>query len=255
MFRAFGLSALIVSFLCGAADVQAATPLRMAQVDTENYPLLVLDASGQATGGLLKDLGDELAEQLGTTAQHLTFSRKRLEDSVESGAADIGCYLSPRWSDRYSKNGLWTIATFPQIERVVVAVDKPMPKTVPGDFARKTVALMLGYHYARIQPLFDQKRATRQDFTRVDQLFRAVDKGQADVLISSEPEILGYLDAHLAMRSRFKVSEDNFTVVKTQCLVSPKSPWHLAKINVALQKMLDDGSLERLAKRYGMSMQ
>lgn len=255
MPRAFGLSVFIVLLLCGLADAHAAPLLRIAQVDTENYPLLVLDASGQATGGLLKDLGDKLAEHLGTSAQHLTFSRKRLEDSVQSGAADISCYLSPRWSDHYSKNGLWTIATLPQIERVVVAADKPMPKAVPGDFAGKQVALMLGYHYARIQPLFDQKRATRQDFTRVEQLFRAVNKGEADVFISSEAEIVGYLNAHSTMRSRFKVGEDNFTVVKTQCLVSPKSPWHLAKINLALQQMLDDGTLERLAKHYGMSMQ
>lgn len=241
--------------LCRSAGVYADAPLRVAQVDTVNYPLVQLDASGKVEGGLLADMGEQLARKLGTHAVQLTFSRRRLEDAVMTGAADISCYLSPSWSDRYGKSGRWTLATLPQIERLVVGSGQPLPKAIPDDFAGKRVALILGYHYPRIQPLFDQRRATRQDFTRVEQLFHAVEQGHADVLISSEAEILGYLNANPDRRRLFTVGTVNFTVVKTQCLVSPASPWSLARIDAALASLVDSGELERLARRYGMSMQ
>jgi ABC-type amino acid transport substrate-binding protein len=248
----FGLTGLA---LCLATGVYAEAPLRVAQADTVTYPLVQLDTAGKITGGLLAELGDRLALKLGTHAVQLTFSRRRLEDAVMSGSADISCYLSPHWSDRYSKSGRWTIATLPQIERLVAANGRPLPKRIPDDFAGKRVAVILGYHYPRIQPLFDQGRATRQDFTRVEQLFHSVELGSSDVLISSEDEILGYLAANPGKRMLFTVGTDNFTLVKTQCLVSPHSPWSLARIDAALASLAASGELERLAKRYGMTMQ
>lgn len=232
----------------------AGPPLRVAQAETSTYPLLQIDAAGRASGGLLKDLGDKLAERLGTNAQHLTFSRRRLEDSVQQGTADVGCYLSPNWSDRYAKSGQWSIATLPQIERMVVPLGKPIPKAIPEDLIGKRIAVIFGYHYPRIQPLFDEGKAARIDVNRVGQLFRLLEQGSADVLISSETEISGYLNTNPGDKTRFTVSAANFSMVETQCLVSPKSPWPLGRINAVLESMSTDGTLRKMAERYGMSM-
>lgn len=250
--------ALLILRICLASGLiggaWASPLLRVAQPETATYPLLLIDATGHASGGVLKELGDKLAERLGTSAQHLIFSRRRLEDSVELGAADISCYLSPSWSDHYAKTGLWSIATLPQIERLVVPASKAIPRIIPEDFVGKRVAVIFGYHYPRIQPLFDEGKAERVDVNRVGQLFRLLEQGSADVLISSEAEISSYLNANPVDKARFTVGSTAFTTVETQCLVSPRSPWSLGRINAVLEGMNADGTLRRLTERYGMSM-
>lgn len=233
--------------------LHAAPPLRVAQLETLRYPLLEVDAQGKVSGGLLKTLGDRIAEKLGTAAQHSLWSRRRTESAVLAGEADIACYLSPIWSD-VARDGQWTIPVLPQIERVVAAHGRQLPRQVPQDFKGLRVAIMLGYHYQSIQGLFDAREAQPVEDTRVDNLFRLVLTDRADVLITSEAEIEGQFRQFPAQRERFDVSKQAFTTVDTQCLVSPKSPWSLAQINAALKALVASGEIGRLAAQYGLSM-
>ncbi|WP_374357753.1 substrate-binding periplasmic protein [Chitinimonas sp.] len=244
-----------LALLCAAAmqHAHAAPPLRVAELDSINYPFVELDKSGKISGGLLPALGDLIARELGTKAVHSVWSRRRIEQAVGRGDADISCYSSPKWTD-YSGPLQWTIATLPQIERVVVLKGQPLPGTSSNDFAGKRIATMLGYHYPSIQPLFDEKRATRIDSTRVSNLFRLVEDKLADALISSEAEIEGHFARNPAARERFSVATTPFSVVDTQCYISPSSPWPLADINKALNTLLGNGEIERLARQYHMSM-
>lgn len=240
-------------FALAVLPAGAAPPLRVAAIDSASYPLVVLDGQGRVTGGLLTELGDAIAKALGTKAVHLTWSRRRIEAAVAEGEADISCYSSPQWTD-YKGRLDWTVPTLPQIERLVTLKGHVPPARVPDDFLDKRIATMLGYHYASIQPLFNSHQATRVDETRVANLFRLVETGLADALISSEAEIEGYFAQHAGAREKFVVGSATFTFVATQCYVSPKSPWDLASIDKALTGLVDSGEVERMARRYGMSM-
>lgn len=242
-----------LTFCLPVLATQAAPPLRVAQLETLRYPLLEVDAHGKVSGGLLKSLGDRIAEKLGTSAEHSIWSRRRTESAVLAGEADIACYLSPIWSDE-ARDGLWTIPVLPQIERVVAVHGRHLPSQVPQDFKGLRVAIMLGYHYRSIQGLFDAREAQPVEDTRVENLFRLVLTDRADVLITSEAEIEGQFRQFPSQRERFDVSKQAFTTVDTQCLVSPKSPWSLAQINVALKSLAASGEIGRLAARYGLSM-
>ncbi|GAA5179730.1 hypothetical protein GCM10025771_22530 [Niveibacterium umoris] len=247
---------IFLALVIGASPLRAsvaAPPLRMAHIESLRYPLLEVDAQGKVSGGILKELGDRIAVQLGTQAQHISWSRRRAEPAVLSGDADIACYLSPQWSDQ-ARDGLWTVAVLPQIERVVTATGKRLPETAPQDFKDLRIAIMLGYHYPSIQGLFDSREARAVEDTRVENLFRLVMTDRADALITSEAEIEGQFRQFPDQRARFKVGTQPFTVVDTQCLVSPKSHWSLDQFNTALRTLAARGEIERLAHRYGMSM-
>lgn len=239
--------------LLALAALADAPPLRVAELDSESYPLVVIDPTGHVTGGLLTELGNALAHSLGTTAVHTIHSRRRIEAAVAEGEADISCYSSPQWTD-YKGRLDWTVPTLPQIERVVVLKDHPVLQRIPDDFLDKRIATMWGYHYATIQPLFDSHQAVRVDDTHVANMFRLVETGLADALISSEAEIEGYFAQRPGTRDRFSVGTAPFSIVATQCYVSPKSRWSLPSINKALTNMVTRGDVERMAKRYGMSM-
>jgi len=234
-----------------APCARAQPPLKMAHTAGMGYPLVTMQGQ-RVTGGLLKELADLVAARLGSTARHLLFSRRRIEQAVAQGEADIMCYSSPTWSPKAV--GAWTRHLLPQVERAVTLAEQPVPQKAPDDFVGKRVTVMLGYHFAPIQPLFDSGEAQRLDDTRIDNLFRRVRLGMADVLIVSEAEIEGYFRNAPSERARYAIGKVPFSVVQTQCLVSPHSPWSVAAINGALAELEQAGEIERLARRYGMSV-
>lgn len=251
-----GLLAGLLASLAWPALAEPATaaspPLRIAQTEGMGYPLLTLNSRSEVSGGFLKELGDRVAELLGTRAEHIVYSRRRVDQAVLGGSADMLCYSSPIWVKNADEH--WTMALLPQIERVVVPAASRLVYGGPEDLAGLRIAVMLGYNFADLQPLFDSGRATRVNETRVELLFRQLDLGIADAMIVSEAEIEGFFKTRQAERERYKVSGRIYSSVDTRCLVSPHSPWALASIDRALLTMIKSGEIARMAQRYGMSM-
>lgn len=237
-----------------AAEPAATTgppPLRMAQTEAMAYPLLTVGTGNKASGGFLKDLGDLIAAELGTRAEHRLVSRRRIEGTVMSGEADMVCYYSPLWIKGGGEN--WSVPVVPQIERVVSLAARPLAYENPTDLLGRRVTVLLGYQFPELQAAFASGQVTRLDENHVDLLFRRLRLGMADALITSEVEIAGYFKRFPQERELFSVSTRQFSVTDTQCLVSPASPWRLSAINEALTRLGQNGSLSRLARSYGMS--
>ncbi len=250
--RGFWLFSAAFLFAVPVLSQAASDPvLKVAHTSGTGYPLVTLDGN-RVNGGLLRDLGELIALRLGTRAQHVLMPRGRMEKAIEVGEAHIVCYSSPGWSS--GAVGNWTRHVLPQIERAVTLAENAPPQKTPDDFIGKRMAVMTGYHFAPIQPLFERGETQRVNDTKVENLFQRVKHGQADALIASEAEIEGYFKQRPKERARYAIGRLPFTVVQTQCLVSPRSPWSVAAINTALAEMEQAGEIERLARRYGMSV-
>lgn len=247
------LAAVSLLTLVGlAAPAQAAEPLRLI-VGSMSYPFEVFDGEGQMAGGLLKELGDQLAHELGTKPEFMRLPRRRLEPTLLAGGADLVCFFSSEWTENPAIL-LWSIPNLKQIERVLVRKGAPLPVRIPDDFVGKRVSTRWGYHYASIQPLFDAGKASRINETQAAFMFKAVETGLTDVLITSDGEIEAYFKMNPQSRQNFAIVSQPFTVVATQCAVSPKSNWSLAKINQGLAAMMKRGDMDRMTRRYGLSM-
>jgi len=230
----------------------AAEPLRYGVFDSMGYPFNTMDAQRRIRGGLLTEWGSQLARELGTELRVIPLARRRVDPALLRGDVDLVCYYSPQWTEQRDALS-WSVQTLPQIERLVVARDRPMPTSIPQDLQGKRVATQLGYSYAPLQPLFDRAEAVRLDDSKVASLFKSVEIGAADVLVTSEGEIEGYFHDRPDEREHFEVSSAVFTRVATQCAVSPQSRVSLQAIDRALTRMMQRGDLARLAKRYGLS--
>lgn len=255
---------VLVATACFVLGAQAATPpaaaasaaqgkplLRVAHTEAMAYPLLSITPPNRLSGGFLKELGDLIATELGTEAQHLLVARRRMEGTVMGGEADIACYYSPLWIPVAREH--WTLPVVPQVERVVSLAAQPLPFDSLADLQGKRIAVLLGYQFPQLQAAFESGQVTRLDERQVELLFRRLRLGMADALITSEVEIAGYFKRFPEERERFHISSRSFSVTDTQCLVSPSSPWRLAAINEALNRLIQRGTVARLAQRYGMS--
>ncbi len=249
-FERAGLAGALAC-LCLPALAQE-VPLRVAQTASITYPLLT-ERAGRVNGGFLYELGERLAAQMGTRAEHLLLARRRVEPAILSGLAHIACYSSPQWSPQIPPQA-WSVPVLPQIEWVLGPVGQGTPGHTPEALAGRRVAVLLGYQFPSLQPLFDAGRLLRVNDTRADNLFRLVRRGLADVLILSEAEIEGRFKKEPEERAQFSRSAQPYSVVQTHCMVSPHSPWSLAQVDAALTTLLARGEIARLAARYGMSM-
>lgn len=238
----------LLAFSAAAADPQ----LKMA-VGTMSYPFERFEKNGQISSGLLKEMGEQLASELGAEIVFVKQSRRRIESGLLSGELDITCYTHPTWWDG-AQPALWSIPTIPQVERVVGLRAGQLPQKNPDEFLGKRVVVHTGYHFPSIQPLFDSGAAKRLDENKVSMLFKAVETKLADVLITSDAEIEGYFDEFPQKRTLFSVAPVPFSVVPTQCAVSPKSSWSIERINGALRAMMQRGDFDRITKKYGMAM-
>lgn len=234
-----------------AASATAKPALRVAHTEAMAYPLLSISPPNRLSGGFLKDLGDLIAAELGTEARHLLVARRRMESTVMGGEADIACYYSPHWIPVAGPH--WTVPVVPQVERVVSLAAQPLPFEGLSDLQGKRIAVLLGYQFPQLQAAFESGQVTRLDERQVELLFRRLRLGMADALITSEVEIAGYFKRFPEERERFHISHRSFSITDTQCLVSPGSPWRLAAINEALNRLIQRGTVARLAQRYGMS--
>jgi ABC-type amino acid transport substrate-binding protein len=249
---ALALAAAFHTLPLHASEPAARPPaLRMAHTEAMSYPLLTVSGPNKLSGGFLKELGDLIAAELGTQAQHQLVSRRRMQATVMGGDADIACYFSPLWLPGTGEN--WTVAVVPQVERVVSLATAPLAFESHQDLHGRRVAVLLGYQYPQLQPAFEAGLVTRLDESQVDLLFRRLRLDMADALITSEVEIAGYFKRYPQERERFHISSRSFSVTDTQCLVSPASPWRLAAINEALHRLIKSGAVAKLAQRYGMS--
>ncbi|MBC3916666.1 transporter substrate-binding domain-containing protein [Undibacterium sp. CY18W] len=237
-----------LSVVCQAHDAQ----LRIAIYENLDYPLNIFDKNHQLTGGLQKEFTDLLAKKISAHASYVAYSRRRIENAVIQGEADLMCYSSPGWFD-VPKEVSWSLPTFPQVERVVVMADKPGLENFPQQLEGKKLAVQLGYHYPQIGTQLTEGKIRRVDLTDVPGMFRMLHLGGADAMISSDSEIEGYFKNYPDKRALYKVSKTAFSIVHTQCALSHKSGWKIEQINAAIQSMLDNGDLDKIMRRYGLS--
>ena len=234
------------------AAAQIAPVLKIAIFENLDYPLSIYDAQHQLIGGVQKEFADRIARSIGADAVYLPYSRRRIEQVVINGEADLLCYTSPQWSDKPDAVQ-WSIPSLPQLERVVVPAGQPVPEQFTKDLSGKKMALQIGYHYPQLNSLIESGQITRVDMTDVPGMFRMLERGGADALISSESEIEGFFKRFPEKRTQFRISHQTFSLMQTQCALSKKSAWKIDAINHAIHRMQTNGELTRLMRRYGLS--
>jgi len=217
-----------------------------------SYPMVIHEGNNAVRGGLIVELGAALARELGTDLQTQPLPRKRIDAAVQSGEVDLVCYWSPKWAEQPQTMD-WSIGSLPQIERLVTLRGGMVARLTVDALDGKRVAAQLGYRYPELDAWFESGRVKRIDETRVALMFKSLEVGASDVMVTSEDEIEGYFHAEPQARERFDVSAYTVSKVITQCAVSKQSRYPLAAIDKALGNIIRRGDLARMAARYRLS--
>ncbi|AUH53068.1 ABC transporter substrate-binding protein [Chromobacterium sp. ATCC 53434] len=234
--------------LMATAASQAAA-LRIGVADTDAPPIAVLSEDGNTlNGGLARDLGLLLADEMGMKPQFLLLARRRVEPSIETGKVDLICNANPDWFANSARLN-WSHEIYPLTERVLSLKGLP-PIRQPDDLAGKHIGTLHGYHYPSLEYLWSSNRSERQTEARFDLMFKSLEKRLSDVAIVTELTYVWWARGHAQEASSFKVHPLVVSSQPTMCALSPQSPVKLDQLNHAIDRLHKNGRLKTMMSRY-----
>jgi len=197
---------------------------------------------GELVDGILKDLGDSIAQRVGLRVRYVTAPAKRVAEFLVSGRADGVCFVLPRWLPGAFN---WSQPLIPDSGVLVSRAEAP-PVRVLSDLANKPVGTVLGYSYSMIESELG-RAFVREDASTMELNISKIQHGRMQYAIMGRmnAEYLMHVDPLHKLRIDFE-----FDPFVAQCAFSLKSAIPFSDIQHAIATLVSDGSVERLLKRY-----
>lgn len=235
------ISSLCLLLALSPAAYASQGDLIFVAATNHNMPLSRFQ-NGEMVDGLLKDLGDNIAQRMGRRARYLSVPAKRVADYLASGRADGVCYVLPRWLPGPFN---WSQPLIPD-SGVLVSRAEAAPVRSLTDIANKPVGTVLGYSYSMIDSTLG-RAFVREDAPSMELNISKILHGRM------QHAIMGRMTAEYLMRSDplHKLRIDfEFDPFKAQCAFSQKSAIPFGDVQHAIGSLLSDGTIERLMMRY-----
>ncbi|MFG6488505.1 substrate-binding periplasmic protein [Roseateles sp. BYS78W] len=230
--------------LLGSAAVHAADPaavLRVVAPVNQSMPMLRMVGSVPAEG-LLKDVGEALAERLGLSAAFVPLPGKRAGPAVASGAADLLCYVKPGWLD---DKVLWT-RPFLYGTGIIAAHPAAPAVTSLYELRNESLGTVLGYHYPILDLAFMQS-IRREDVPDATTNLRRLALGRIRYAVTDRAALDYFLRDNPTSGLREVIEVERYQL---SCALSPDKAQLLEPLNRVIDRMQADGSLEVLFNRY-----
>lgn len=240
-------SPLLFLLLLSAAAVPA--ELRISLCECDSPPFVEFEVKGnRPRGGLIKDIGDQVARQMGRTPRYVVLSRKRMDLALVRGDTDLNCFFNPAWT-ALADQLEWTEETVPQIERLLMPAEAARHVHGLDDLKGLRIGLIHGFHYPTLEPLIAAGQFTPVYERDHVSNFRLLERGAVDAVVSADLQIAHYL------RGRDKgapvaVADFVLSSTPTYCVVPKASPIDAAAVQRAVHVLREQGAFDRLLNHY-----
>ncbi|MES2346144.1 MAG: transporter substrate-binding domain-containing protein [Pseudomonadota bacterium] len=234
------LTVLLAALLPPAVHAAPGELVMLAPLD-QTMPIVRFQ-NGALAGGIIKDLGDALAQRLGRRAVYISVDVPSVTPALSGGRADAMCYVLPFWIDGDYD---WSTPLLPDNEMVVGLVDAPPLRSLK-DLKDKPIGTVAGYRYPRVERVLG-KRFARTDSASMELNVQRMVEGKAQYTMVGEATLLYQQRIHPGLKVR---PELVFSSFKAQCAFSRKSQVPFAEANRVIDAMLKDGSIDQILARY-----
>jgi len=229
------LLGLLLSLPAAAAEIVFIAPLNHAMP-------LARFADGQLQGGILKELGDAMAQRMGRTARYLPVPSKRVSQVLERGEADCLCYALPRWLDGEFD---WSRPVLQDAGVVMARREAPHLRGL-GGLAGKRVGTVSGYRYPQLDAALGPD-FVRDDGPTAEHSLRKLLAGRSEYAIVEQLMADYQLRNDPEHRLRIDLLVNRF---QPQCAFSQRSKLEHGQMKRALDSLIDDGSIDKILAHY-----
>ena len=207
----------------------------------QNMPLASF-ADNKLSGGILKDLGEAIAQRLHRHAVFVSVAGDRVGAALSQGQADGICYVRPFWIDGEFD---WSAPLLPDTEVVASHPDMPVLRSLL-DLRDRPVGTVTGYRYPRVEQVLGL-RFRRIDSPTMEENLRNVMQGHARYTVIARSTLAYQSKINKSLKLRSDLTVASFTA---QCAFSRRSHLPFADIDQAINGLIADGSVQQILARY-----
>lgn len=238
----------LVVGLCTVPALQAAPRASAAEgelvfIAATNHtaPLSTFEGD-RLVGGIVKDLGDALAQRMGLRARYVSQPSKRAPQALRDGMGDLLCYTRPQWIGADMR---FTVPVLPNAEVVAARAEAPVLRHL-RQLQGQTVGSVLGYQYP------DLDRALGDGFRRDNAIdmtgnLRKLMAGRMPYALTDRLVLSDLQRRHPELGLREDLVVNSFVA---PCALSPHSRLSLTAVDAALKALLAEGAVQRILERY-----
>jgi len=235
-------SVLALYLLLGPATALAAQgTLRMIAPRNQNMPLAQFQ-NEKLSGGIIKDLGDAIAQRLGRPVDYVSVAGDQVSAALAAGKADGICYVRPFWIDG---DYHWTRPLIPDAEVVASLPDAPRVRSLL-DLRDRPVGTVASYRYPRVEQVLGL-RFQRLDSPTMEENLRTMGRGGAKHTVLGRATLDYQLKVDKSLKLRPDLVIASFTA---QCAFTKHAAVPFRDIEHAIDGLVDDGTVAAILARY-----
>ena len=223
----------------------------------EFAPFVTLDTNNEAHG-ITKDLIHALNDiQDEYNFRFVLTSPKRRYQSFKQGSFDLMLFESKVWGWK-NTNTDFSKVYLNGGEVYITIDDGKKDKTYFNNFSNKKLAIMRGYHYGFADFNSDEDFLITNFKTAIvnsnSTIFKMLLAGRADIGVVTMSYIDLYFQNNPTQKKKFLISNKLDQVYNHTVLVRKNTRPNVRDINNLLSKLKRDGHLQKIWKKYGLSM-
>jgi ABC-type amino acid transport substrate-binding protein len=239
---------LSVFLLFSPISLAAETPLRFSIADSWSMPLVNIK-DGKPDNGILFDIMQSLARQVGLPAEYHILPRLRIQSALERGDINVRCYAAQSWVPGLSGDYSWSLPILLQRD---VLVGTSTNATVLDSTAqlpvKEVVGTVLGYSYPALQALFDSRQLIREDARNQDQVLKKLAVGRYNYAVGNQLALDWYNRERVSgplLRTVMVLGEQ-----PAGCILRNDPDLPVQRILRVLVRMKVSGELQRIVDKY-----
>ena len=206
-------------------------------------------ADSKLEGGIVKDIGDELAARMNLKPKYIELPTKRVAIMVTEGDAHISCLTNPKWEGK-PEDYHWSPVLFKGSDNFLIKQDQANKMKTIADFHGKRIGVYFGYTYSKkISALFEQGKA---ESVQVDSLsigIKLIEMGRLDTIIDFG-SLIEYEIKKQGLGETFAISSMDADIFDFHCSYSLKIPYDAQVLDAHLLKMKQEGFFEQINDKY-----
>ncbi|MBL7546141.1 MAG: transporter substrate-binding domain-containing protein [Bdellovibrionaceae bacterium] len=243
------LSVFLGTLICCLGHSEPTQTIRFSIAESWSEPYAFFDNNKNLVGGAMKEVIDEIAIKLNSTATYIYLSRNRVDAAAEKKQIDIRCFMNEGWtvkSDIYD----WSREVFGVSNSVIWKKGKsPIMKLT--DLESKTVGTVSGYIYKGLEAQMKSGKITRSDVASEQMNLTLLQKNRLDYAI------VGTAAFHWLLQKEESASlkdTESFVIdsTPTKCAVLKNGKIKVENLDEALNKIKSEGTLKKIQSKYGI---
>lgn len=219
------------------------------EVGFYDYPPMMIEAE---RSGIYQDIFDELGKLTGDTFNVQYYPYPRIGLLFDNAQLDIEPGVYPGWMKGQAVPGVFSIPFGKVVDVLVFAPGKAFPVRTPDDLRGKSIGLVRGYAYPDLRELIESGKIDRRNGLNEAQLLEMLAKLRFDQVIVNKA-IAQY---NLIKVPEFRYLEigDVMSEFDVSMRVHPQQEAWLPKLDAAIQKLKQDGVIEKIYAKYGVHL-